>query len=85
MRKTHQLETVVDNILSVYSLKFVITVAYIYLYIYLEDNTRVLTTEMTGRKTIMYKSTDHSSDVSILFHDGCCVCYILKHLKDKKL
>ena len=34
---------------------------------------------------MMYKSTDHGSDVNILFHDGCCVCYILKHLKDKKL
>ena len=34
---------------------------------------------------MMYKSTDHGRDVDILFHDGCCVCYILKHLKDKKL
>ena len=37
------------------------------------------------KKAMMYKSTDHGSDVSILFHDGCCVCYILKYLKDKKL
>ena len=28
---------------------------------------------------MIYKSTDHGSDVNILFHDGCCVCYILKH------
>ena len=34
---------------------------------------------------MMYKSTDHGSDVNILFHDGCFVCYILKHLKGKKL
>ena len=33
---------------------------------------------------MMYKSTDHGSDVNILFHDSCYVCYILKHLKDKK-
>ena len=34
---------------------------------------------------MMYKSTNHGSDVNILFHDGCCVFYILIHLKDKKL
>ena len=33
---------------------------------------------------MMYQSTDHGSDVNILIHAGF-VCYILKHLKDKKL
>ena len=28
---------------------------------------------------MMYKSTDHGSDIKILFH-GDSVCYILKHL-----
>ena len=44
----------------------------------LEYNIKVLTIEMTGRKPwcIMYKSTDHGSDVNILFHAGfLCVIF----------
>ena len=34
---------------------------------------------------MMYKSTDHGSDVNILFHAGFVCVRILKQLKDKKL
>ena len=58
---------------------------------------RFLTIEMTGfffrcliighdaliRAQITITITDHGSDVNILFLSWFCVCYILKHLKDK--
>ena len=46
-------------------------------YVYLEYNIQVLTIEMTGRKPwcVRARSTEHGSDVNILFH-ASFVCVI---------